>query len=87
MNAISMTPFIRVMSAIERGEPSIRVGKIYSKNEVPYFEELQAMLSKYGYALKWEYEDVQLWHNPKLEKKKQAMQKYFDKMRKKIERG
>ena len=87
MNAISMTPFIRVMSAIERGEPSIRIEKIHRQKEVSYFEELQAMLSKYGYALKWEYEDVQLWYNPKLEKKKQAMQKYFDKMRKKIERG
>lgn len=85
MDTILMTPFIRVQSAIERRESSVRIEKIFRKKEISYFAELQEMLIKYGYTLEWEYENVQLWHNSRFEKKNQAMQKYFNKMRKKIE--
>lgn len=86
MKAIMKTPFIRVKCAIENRESNINLPKVFRGEEVPYYEMLEEMAIKYGYEKRYEHDEQSVWVNPKLEKKNRAMQKYFDKMCKKMEK-
>lgn len=82
----------RTTSAIERHEPKIEVKFSINGKKLLMIDEIEQALLKYGYILIDDYtreyykDRRRCWYNEKLEKKKNKMEKHFDKIRKKLQK-